>query len=1042
MKNRIQLYGMTSLLLLCVLNPLSSQSDSIATAPAKSIETLQRQFVELPSKSRRFTGPLFWLHGDESKERLEFYVEKVAEGGNGCFTTESRPHVDWLGKGWFRDLEICLNAAKRHNLQMWIFDERWWPSGEVGGHVPQQYGSKTMQAKRVAVEGGKFFTLTVPSEKLIALLAGQVVAGKVDGKTLVDLSDHIQNGKLNWEAPAGNWSVMTFTWRYTEKKSGKYFVDGASRAAVDWYLQTVFQPHYDRFKDDFGTWIRGFFYDEPKVAGDWGTEVIPVMEERGVDWRKALVAWKFELAGDEQESAKYQYQDAFAETWGRTLYGGVSAWCRERNVKSIGHFTEHRKLYLSHSHCAGNMFQMQKYSDMGGIDAIYAQFAMGQRWDPGNWDAWQTPKLASSISHVYGKPDDLTMVEIFGARGQDLTYPEMKWWTNQMHVSGVNSHIPHTFNPRAPYDLDSPPFFYNGGKEPRWPLYKVYADYTSRLSVMLTGGRHVCPVALLFLGTSHHVGRAVPPEQMTSALQDALYDCDWMPYEVFEKEVLLDKDGMKLHQERYRVLVVPPVEVIPHETLKKAHAFYQSGGVVVGYEYLPSKATEIGRTRQDIEKLRTAIWGAAQAGVSACKTNAAGGRSYFLPANPTSEQIQQILAKDAGRLPTLEVLEGETNNWLHVLHRQKDGHDIFFVCNQNIDGGRRTFRLQITAQGFPEYWDPMRGEISSIPFTSKGGKVELSLKLDPMESALLVFNSTQRDLPTPIEIADRKGLKVLNVFSDGPVRKVETQPTNKDVWPPVLEGDKWIWYPKPNASTSAAPGTLYFRQYYTFLPRVRGFHKAYFCGTADNNMTLYINGTKVESRSFGNVKRVANIDITGVWIQGKNTIAISASNTGGEPSAAGLIGTIKLFHVDGTSRTIRTDQNWRASNQLVTGWEKKDFDDSKWGKAVQVAKNGDEPWGFVGVRKLMVSPVKRAAPFTGHVELSDEILQGKSRCILHMKNVKPEMAVRISVNGKDVGGCIGSPLRKDITQHLTSGKNSIRIEPFTPELVQIVVCPM
>ena len=50
--------------------------------------------------------------------------------------------------------------------------------------------------------------------------------------------------------------------------------------------------------------------------------------------------------------------------------------------------------------------------------------------------------------------------------------------------------------------MDWPPYFYNGGYEPRWPLYRVFADYASRLSLMLTGGRHVCPVALLFMGQS------------------------------------------------------------------------------------------------------------------------------------------------------------------------------------------------------------------------------------------------------------------------------------------------------------------------------------------------------------------------------------------------------------------------------------------------------------------------------------------------------------------------------------------------------------
>ena len=52
------------------------------------------------------------------------YVGKVAEGGNGCFTAESQPHADWLGPGWFRNLAICLEAAKKHDLKMWICDEK------------------------------------------------------------------------------------------------------------------------------------------------------------------------------------------------------------------------------------------------------------------------------------------------------------------------------------------------------------------------------------------------------------------------------------------------------------------------------------------------------------------------------------------------------------------------------------------------------------------------------------------------------------------------------------------------------------------------------------------------------------------------------------------------------------------------------------------------------------------------------------------------------------------------------------------------------
>jgi len=83
-------------------------------------------------------------------------------------------------------------------------------------------------------------------------------------------------------------------------------------------------------------------------------------------------------------------------------------------------------------------------------------------------DIYQTAKLGSSITHVFNKPDDVTMCETFGAYGQDITYSQMKWLTDQMQVRGVNFKIPHSFNPRAPHDTDCPPYFYNGGFEPRY----------------------------------------------------------------------------------------------------------------------------------------------------------------------------------------------------------------------------------------------------------------------------------------------------------------------------------------------------------------------------------------------------------------------------------------------------------------------------------------------------------------------------------------------------------------------------------------------
>jgi alpha-L-rhamnosidase len=849
----------------------------MAANPARSdpVATLEKNFRELPAEARRLTGPLFWMHGDETGERLESYLEKVAEGGNGSFTAESRPHNDWLGPRWFDDLEICLRKAKELDLKMWIFDERWWPSQSIGGTVPPRYAAKSLVAEAMDANGsGVLEGSAFGGERYIGAVAGRLTAdNRFDGDTLLDLAPFIKEGKLAWQPPDGKWQIIRFTHKQAPglgQRGGKELsVDGASRDCTEWFLNTVYQPHHDRFKDDFGKTIPGFFYDEPETVGDWGTELDVILKEWGVDWKKAYVAYKFQLSGDDDAAARYQYMEAIAEAWGRVMYGGMSQWCRERDVTSIGHFMEHGMLYVHPTYCAGDMMRLQKYSDMGAIDLVCRQMYPGQRPQT----IYQTPKLGSSISHVYGKKDDIAMCEIFGGYLQKLTYPEMKWLTDQHQVRGINFMIPHSFNPKAPYDKDYPPYFYNDGHEPRWPLYRVWADYTSRLSLWLTGGHHVCPVAILFSGNARRVGNYVTPEDMTTVLQDALYDCDWLPFEAFENDARLDGADITLHHERYQVLIVPPTDVITLPVLAKAKAFFDQGGVVVGYGHLPSKSGTVGTPSTEVENLRSAIWGDdLKPSATACNRNAAGGRAYILAEKPDVAMITAALHQDAGIAPVVEVLEGQTDNWLHALHRVRDGSDVFLVCNQQHTGKAKTFKLRFKADGYPEIWDAMRNKIHSVPFTRDGSHVEIPLALEPMESVLVVFNKTRRPLPPRLTTEALAAATIIPV-TGGPV-------------PPAAP-------PKP---------------------------------------------------------------------------IIDPSPT----------------------------------------------------------------------KKLTLSPVV-ANPFEGTCEVPAGLDPVKSRIILEMNGLSPEEAARITINGKDAGGFIGKPLHFDAAHHLTNGENHIRIEPFAPDSVRLLV---
>lgn len=192
---------------------------------------------------------------------------------------------------------------------------------------------------------------------------------------------------------------------------------------------------------------------------------------------------------------------------------------------------------------------------------------------------------------------------------------------------------------------------------------------------------------------------------------------------------------------------MPTVEVIPYPTLEKARAFFEAGGVVVGCGFLPTMSATLGRTSAEIAKLREAIWGVPQPGLATCKTNAAGGRSYLLPEQPTPGQFQQVLTGDAGLHPTLEVLHGCTDNWLHVLHRVKSGRDVFFITNQNHLGEARKFRLRLTASGVPECWDAMRNELTSMPCQRDEIAYYLIVSAAASSPSALAEISTGRPLP-------------------------------------------------------------------------------------------------------------------------------------------------------------------------------------------------------------------------------------------------------------------------------------------------------
>ena len=62
-----------------------------------------------------------------------------------------------------------------------------------------------------------------------------------------------------------------------------------------------------------------------------------------------------------------------------------------------------------------------------------------------------------------------------------------------------------------------------------------------------------------------------------------------------------------------------------------------------------------------------------------------------------------------------------------------------------------------------------------------------------------------------------------------------------------------------------------------------------------------------------------------------------------------------------------------------------------------------------------------------------------ARVFLELDELDPEEAARVTVNDQYAGGFIGKPFRLDVTRHLRHGENTVKIEPFAPKSVKMVV---
>ncbi len=574
--------------------------------------------------------PFLWMRGEEEAVLRE-EMEKIYECGIRAVCLEARPHDDFCGPGWWHDMDIILDEAKKKGMKLWILDDKHFPTGYANGLIEKKYPERkkmylacttadifggeyerSLNVSRMLKPSIGFWQIGDPvdyaereNNKLYAILAVRYAEGNVFQEEVIDLTEKYDGCYVKFTLPKGNWRVFVIYKTRTDGGNDTYInmIDKESAATQ---IEGVYESHFAKYGSEFGKTIAGFFSDEPQ----FGNVVVYNNYDVQVGRLKMQLPWSDELQEtltglyggglakalpflfvDSEEQAlrtgiRYDYMDQVSKLYKKNFSDAIGTWCEEHGVEYIGHVVEdngiHSRLGMGPSH----YFRAMSGQHMAGIDSIGGQILYGAPVEQrnamtdcdGEFFHYTLGKLGASCGHLEPKKQGRTMCELFGAYGWSFGVRDMKYLLDHLLVKGVNYLVPHAFSMAEYPDPDCPPHFYARGNNPEFPYFARLMKYANRMCDLLNGGRHVASVAVLYDGEADWTGKNMPMQKVIRQLLEHQIDLDIVSLDMLDDLAAYNGrlDGGKLYINgvEFQALIIGHAKEIP----ERLAAFVEKAG--------------------------------------------------------------------------------------------------------------------------------------------------------------------------------------------------------------------------------------------------------------------------------------------------------------------------------------------------------------------------------------------------------------------------------------------------------------------------------
>ena len=732
---------------------------ALATPAAGQSQTTQRPAPQTEARGPRPEHKPYvrwwWLGSAVDREGLNYNLTEFARKGIGG--VEITPiygvkgneanDLEYLSPAWMEAYRYTVERGAELGIQVDMSNCTGWPFG--GPWVSTDESAQKYLLEKRTLRGGERLAeplrpTDAKQQPVATLEALQAVNDK--GKR-IDLTARVDaDGRLDWQAPAGEWTLYALyagrTFQMVKRAAPGgvgYVLNHYNRDAVQHYLS-----HFDEaFAASDAPWPDTFFNDSFEVYGSSWDKTLLAEFERDHGYRLQDYLPEFAAEGADDRSARIvrDYRQTLADMLLRNFTTVWADWAHSHGsrVRNQAHGSP------------GNIFDFYAAVDIPECESFgRTEFDIpGLRRDPDAKHSDADPavlKFASSAAHVTGKPltscETLTWLTEHFRTSLASCKPEI----DQILASGVN----HVYFHGAPYSPRNAVFpgwlFYASiNMSPTAPLWRdagAMLDYIARSQAFLQEGEPDNELLLyipmedisdsqrgrnLLLFDIHKMDKTMPELKHTmNTLVCGGYDADYISDRYLTDAVVRDGAIVTSGGTRYKAIILPNCRLMPEQTFEKMLALAHDGATVIFAERYPEDVPGFSKL-----KARRRTFQRVARRLPAADFTQTEIHSYGAGRIVTGNDLHELAATAEARYEPLKK-EG-----CQLIRRRSDDGYRYFISlldGQAIDGtvevGVEADRIIVT--------DPLNGRRGIAKSRPTGhGTTEFALQLQPGQSLLL-----------------------------------------------------------------------------------------------------------------------------------------------------------------------------------------------------------------------------------------------------------------------------------------------------------------